>query len=115
MHLQDIEEKQLSLMDPRFNLREIIKQMLLLEQHLCDPAKRCPDCICKHIMTIEALAEEGAQLDQTGRFIWLNDLAQSARHLEQAYLQNGNELCSQLAVGVRQMRKKLFGIFHQVT
>ena len=58
-----------SLLDPRHNLREIIKQMLLLEHHLCDPQLRCPDCICKHIMLIEAYAEEGAQLDKTGSFI----------------------------------------------
>tara|TARA_Y100000034_G_scaffold124654_1_gene173140 strand:+ start:89 stop:556 length:468 start_codon:yes stop_codon:yes gene_type:complete len=55
---------QLSISDPRFNIREIVKQMLLLEQHLLEPDKHCPDCISKHILTIEALGEEAQNLDK---------------------------------------------------
>ena len=36
--------------------------MLLLEDHLFQPQKRCPDCIRKHFLTIEGLAEECATL-----------------------------------------------------
>lgn len=53
----------LPVMEPAFNLREIAKQMLLLEAHLAVPRQRCADCIRKHYATIEALAEEGASLD----------------------------------------------------
>lgn len=55
--------EKLSLTDPRFNIREIVKQMLLLEDHLAHPNKKCNDCILKHFMTIEAYAEEAASLD----------------------------------------------------
>ena len=51
--------KMLSLTDPIFNLREITKQMLLLEDHLFHANKECSDCITKHLLTIEALADEG--------------------------------------------------------
>jgi len=56
----------LSISDPRFNVREIVKQMILLEQHLLETAKYCPDCITKHLLTIEALAEEAQCLDTEG-------------------------------------------------
>jgi hypothetical protein len=47
----------LPVLDPRFNMREICKQSVLLEDHLFQKEKRCHDCICKHFLTIEALAE----------------------------------------------------------
>ena len=53
----------LSISDPRFNLREIAKQLLLLEQHLLESGKFCPDCITKHLLTVEALADECQALD----------------------------------------------------
>lgn len=39
-------------------MREIIKQCVLLEDHLFQVQKRCKDCVRKHFLTIEALAEE---------------------------------------------------------
>lgn len=48
----------LPIMDPLFNVREMVKQLTLLEDHLNQPEKRCQDCITKHFLTIEALAEE---------------------------------------------------------
>jgi len=48
----------LSITNPMFNWREIAKQMVLVEDHLFHAYKGCPDCIKKHLLTIEALAEE---------------------------------------------------------
>lgn len=48
----------LPVMDPLFNIREIVKQLTLLEDHLNHAEKRCPDCVTKHFLTVEALAEE---------------------------------------------------------
>lgn len=53
----------LDLRDPRYNLREVCKNWLLLEQHLTDAEKYCPDCITKHAMLAEAYADEAYQLD----------------------------------------------------
>jgi hypothetical protein len=44
-------------------MREICKQMLLLEDHLLHQNKVCPDCIRKHLLTIESLAEEASSLN----------------------------------------------------
>lgn len=48
--------------DPHFNLREIVKQLVLLEDHLAQPPKFCADCILKHLFAVEAYAEEAVNL-----------------------------------------------------
>ena len=47
-----------SLIDPKFNMREVIKQLILLEDHLFHDNKHCRDCITKHFMTIEGYLDE---------------------------------------------------------
>lgn len=54
--------KLLPVLRPCQNMRDIIKQMALLEDHMYHPQKRCPDCIRKHFLTIEGLAEECSTL-----------------------------------------------------
>ena len=45
--------------------------MALLEDHLNSPRKRCPDCIRKHFLTIEALFEEAVSLDKKYKYVEL--------------------------------------------
>ena len=59
----------MDLMDPKHNLREIAKQMILLEDHMSHRRKRCVDCITKHYLMIEALLEEAITLDETSEHI----------------------------------------------
>ncbi len=54
------------ILDPKFNLREVAKHMILLEDHLFQPGRRCDDCINKHRLTLEAFLEEAITLDKTG-------------------------------------------------
>ena len=54
---------------PEFNMREIGKQMILLEDHLFNPYRRCTDCITKHCLMIEALIEEALTLDVDQAYI----------------------------------------------
>lgn len=51
-------------MKPEHNLREICKELTLVEDHLNHKSKQCPDCITKHFLKLEALAEEGQSLCQ---------------------------------------------------
>lgn len=54
---------------PEFNIREMSKQMTLLEKYLLEkPHDRCKDCIRKYFLTIEALAEEVIGADTNVRF-----------------------------------------------
>lgn len=48
--------------DPRYNMVQIIKESLLLEDHLAEPKKQCKDCIIKHLLKIIALQEEAVSL-----------------------------------------------------
>lgn len=48
--------------DPVYNMHQIVKQSILLEEHLTNKNKRCRDCITKHFMHIIGLAEEAQML-----------------------------------------------------
>lgn len=50
-------------MDPRYNMQQIVKQSILLEEHINNERKRCTDCITKHFLHIIGLAEEAVSLD----------------------------------------------------
>lgn len=63
----------LPIMHPLYNLREICKQIALLEDHLNQERKRCRDCIRKHFLTIEALFEEATTLDNKAKWADLID------------------------------------------
>lgn len=98
----------LPVLDPAFNLREIFKQLVLLEDHLFHERKRCPDCIWKHLLTAEALAEEAVTLD-TGR-VHANvpGLAEEVRGLQRA-IRSGTPL-EEVAQQARVIRKSLLGV-----
>ena len=89
-----------------FNVREIVKQMLLLEDHLTDDDKYCSDCIQKHLMMIEGLAEESLTLEPLGQ--WVKDsksLAKLARDVIIKFIDGVDR--GELARKVRLQRKKI--------
>jgi predicted Zn-dependent protease with MMP-like domain len=70
--------ERMTLMHPAFNLREIAKQLLLLEDHL--QHHYCDDCIRKHLLLIEGFAEEAKSLDVSRLYYTIPDeLAEMAR------------------------------------
>lgn len=56
------------LMEPEFNMKEVTKNMILLEDHLFHDDRRCPDCVRKHCLTIEAYLDEAFSLDKAGKY-----------------------------------------------
>lgn len=64
-----VESKKMELMDPRHNMREVAKQLILLEDHMAHKPKRCVDCITKHFLMVEGLLEEAITLDKEGNYI----------------------------------------------
>lgn len=96
----------LDLTDPLFNLREIAKHLILLEDHLVHPRKRCLDCIQKHLLTVEALAEEASALDQAGVY---RDFAEKLATLIRGWEIGVANECQAplLAQEVRTLRKTL--------
>ena len=97
----------LPIMSPLFNLREVCKQMSLLEDHLNNMRKRCPDCIRKHFLTIEALFEEAVSLDKDQEYAEVLDgKAQEIRDLQGSWLDDdSNENYLLLAQALRAIRK----------
>lgn len=104
----------LPIMDPQYNLREVCKQLVLLEDHLFQPAKRCIDCIRKHLLTAEALAEETVTLDTDGTYRGVTETL--ADHLRDIWtmLQHRNDpdgpTFEDIAQAVRKLRKPLAGV-----
>jgi|GEM_PF-5260013 hypothetical protein len=95
--------------DSRYNLVEIAKQFLLVEEHLV--GNKCADCLTKHYLTIMAYAEEGLRL-QHGQeepykslLISSNELAK--KHLSYV-LQNQGQYIPSMIQEVREVRKKIF-------
>ena len=73
--------------NPEFNMREIGKQMILLEDHLFNPYRRCNDCITKHTLMIEALIEEAITLDEEAKYQQqLQDLLASFRQISRSLM-----------------------------
>ena len=99
----------LPILDPAFNIREIFKQLVLLEDHLFHPRKQCPDCIWKHLLTCEAFAEEGVTLDLKRKYTGILDgLAERIRGLARAV--QDEEPFDEIAQKAREIRKSLLGV-----
>ena len=99
-------ERRLGITDSAFNLREIAKNLILLEDHLYHPNKFCPDCIRKHLLTVEALAEEAVTLGQTA--VW-QDISESIAEQARNWLVDVTEEkgSREIADSIRQYRKAL--------
>ena len=102
----------LPVMNPLFNLREICKQSALLEDHLNNPRKRCPDCIRKIFLTIEALYEEAISLDKKFEYDeYLDGKAQMMRDLQGDWLdakdtKKYHSACETISQSLRKVRKE---------
>ena len=99
----------LPVLEPMFNMREMCKQIILLEDHLFQTRKRCEDCICKHFLTIEALAEEALTLDKHKKHInYLQDLPDRIREIQHVYLEleDKNDV-HEVAQALREIRKEM--------
>jgi len=96
----------LPVMHPLYNMREVCKQLALLEDHLNNPRKRCEDCIRKHFLTIEALFEEGVSLDNKGKWFSLMDGKDDELRQLQIRWIDGDDPRS-VAQELRALRKKL--------
>jgi hypothetical protein len=107
-------DKLYPIMDPRFNLREASKNMILLEDHLFHMGKRCKDCILKHCLTIEGFLEEGVTLDVDGKYT--NVLQKAFDEFRLIFIEIAakcragsltNEDCVKIAQKIRKIRKPL--------
>ena len=100
------EEPMLPIFEPMHNAREMAKQLTLLEDHIIQPPKHCSDCIRKHLLTTEALAEEAVSLaTQAAQRVYFQGVAQEVRGISRSYL--GAHDRSDLQQRARKLRKEL--------
>lgn len=105
----------LPVMAPTQNMREIIKQCIMLEDHLVHPSKRCADCTSKHMLAIEGLAEECGTLcnpkDAANKLTATEatKIAQNTRVLHHTWAADPKNpaVCRAVASHLRAMRKQL--------
>lgn len=99
--------KLLPVMDPCFNMREVCKQCILLEDHLNSKGKDCIDCCQKHFLTIEALCEEAVGLDKKQKYPEIRELPDKIRCLIKDFDQRKDK--HEIAQELRQLRKSYMG------
>jgi hypothetical protein len=102
------------LMDPAYNVKEVCKQSVLLEEHLSNPKKRCSDCITKHFLLITGYIEEAVQLagDKVDKYPYLQESCKIYNDLFKKWLEvkktgmDDKKLC-EISSLLRIQRKKL--------
>jgi hypothetical protein len=98
----------LPVLRPYFNGREVIKQLAMLEDHLNNQTKRCTDCIHKHFLTSEGLAEELGSLCTDPANRECGDLPSKIRVLHHAWAESPTEAVTlTVAQELRAIRKAL--------
>jgi hypothetical protein len=101
--------------DPKYNMQQIVKQSILLEEHLTNKNKRCRDCITKHFQHIIGLAEEAQMLATTkcNKYPLLTDSVTIYNNLFNEWFNNRNDENKILEISdkLRIHRKKLIAIY----
>lgn len=101
--------------DPKYNMQQIVKQSILLEEHLINKNKRCRDCITKHFQHIIGLSEEAQMLatDKSHKYPLMNDSVEVYNNLFIVWMKNRFEehKVFEVADKLRIHRKKLIAIY----
>lgn len=96
----------------QWNYREAVKHCILCEEHLVDDAKRCPDCLSKHLLAIEAKVDEALRQSPQAELLgWIEEMPTWVRRIDgmvQSHLR-GDRLWTpvQIAKALRALRKSL--------
>lgn len=99
-------ESLLPVLDCRFNLREICKQCILLEDHLSHDKKRCYDCCIKHFLAIEGLSEEAVTLDKEAQYKdVLCEIPDKVRQIQKFWYESPEKNSHQASQMLRELRK----------
>jgi hypothetical protein len=102
--------------EPDYNMRQVIKQSILLEEHLTQTKKRCRDCQIKHFLHIEGLVEEAMMLSgQTlDRYPLIKESYEFYSEVFEKWLKHptDDEVLMQIASKLRDWRKQLAGAYY---
>jgi len=101
--------------NPAYNFQQIVKQSILLEEHITNKNKRCRDCITKHFLHIIGLAEEAQMLatNKCNKYPLINESVELYNELFKDWIKNKDDdmkllnICDKLRIH----RKKLIAIY----
>jgi len=101
--------------DPSYNMQQIVKQSILLEEHITNKNKRCRDCITKHFLHIIGLAEEAQMLaaNKCNNYPLINESVEIYNDLFKEWIKDKDDNIKVLNVSdkLRIHRKKLIAIY----
>jgi hypothetical protein len=102
--------------DPDYNMRNIIKQSILLEEHIAEKNKYCLSCIVKHFLHIIGLAEEaiwlaGARVQQYPYMLDSAEFYQRAFDIWQAN-KNDDKTKRSVLTSLRERRRRLIDSYY---
>lgn len=104
------------LFNPAYNMKEVAKQSILLEDHLVHPTKRCRDCIAKHFLSICALLSEAVQLScgNSKKYPLLDESIDFYNYEYDDWFkhQDNDEDIIRIAGEIRDMRKKIVARYY---
>lgn len=97
--------------DPSYNMKNIIKQSILLEEHIAEENKYCKDCIVKHFLHIIGLSEEALWLacNKVDNYPYLEESVKFYNATFELWLANIDSIPTRREVlnKLRDQRKKL--------
>jgi len=101
--------------NPAYNMQQIIKQSILLEEHITNKNKRCRDCITKHFLHIIGLAEEAQMLasNKCHKYPFINESVELYNQLFKQWIivKADNVRILNISDQLRIHRKKLIAIY----
>lgn len=101
--------------DPDYNMRNVIKQSILLEEHLAEKSKYCLSCIVKHFNHIIGLVEEAVWLagSDVDKYPLLDSSVQLYQSMFDTWLKGRDDegTKKQVLALVREHRRKLIDVY----
>lgn len=101
--------------DPAYNMQNIVKQSILVEEHIAEKNKYCLSCICKHFQHIIGLSEESVWMagKDVSKYPYLDDSVSFYQTLFDTWLENKNNDATKLDVlsKLRDRRRKLIDVY----
>jgi hypothetical protein len=106
--------------DPAYNMKEVIKVSLLLEDHLTQKNKRCKDCILKHLLQLIAYVQEGLTLagDNVDKYPYMRESVDVYSAILDQWFDDGTDNEDNLmsmSSKLREWRKKLMAGYYPIT
>lgn len=100
--------------DPVYNMKNIIKQTILLEEHLAEDRKYCQQCCVKHFNHIIGLAEEAIWMSDNKKYPLMNESAQLYNKWFEIWVKNRENatLRKDILINMRKLRQALIKTYY---